>query len=123
MKYLRFSVTVGLTLILSQSALPQQKTKAPPKNVSSKEKSDAKLEAERIRKERQSQARLLLVSLASDARSFRDQALRARSLARIADALWEIDAEQSRTLFRKAWELRRSLIGKLMSGSTFATVL
>src|SRR6185436_10428865 len=55
-------------------------------------------------KERQAQARSLLVSLASDARSFRDQALRARALARIADALWEIDAEQARTLFRKAWE-------------------
>jgi len=103
MKYLRLSATVGLTLILSQSAFPQppsQKAKAPVKNVSSKEKS----EAERIQKERQAQARSLLVSLASDARSFRDQTLRARSLARIADALWEIDAEQGRTLFRKAWE-------------------
>ena len=107
MKYLRLFVTVGLTLIVSQSALsqpPSQKAKAPVKNVSSKEKSDAKLEAERIQKERQAQARSLLVSLASDARSFRDQTLRARSLARIADALWEIDAEQGRTLFRKAWE-------------------
>ena len=103
MKYLRLSATVGLTLILSQSAFPQppsQKSKAPVKNVSSKEKS----EAERIQKERQAQARSLLVSLASDARSFRDQTLRARSLARIADALWEIDVEQGRTLFRKAWE-------------------
>jgi len=105
MKYLRLFVTVGFTLILSQSAFPQppaQKPKAPVK--SAKEKSDAKLEAERIQKERQAQARSLLVSLASDARSFRDQALRARALARIADALWEIDAEQGRTLFRKAWE-------------------
>jgi hypothetical protein len=103
MKCLRSFVTIGLTLILSQSAFPQspsQKTKAPVKSVSSKEKS----EAERIHKERQAQARSLLISLASDARSFRDQTLRARSLARIADALWEIDAEQGRTLFRKAWE-------------------
>ena len=103
MKYLRLFVTVGFTLILSQSAFPQppaQKPKAPVK--SAKEKSDVKLEAERIQKERQAQARSLLVSLASDARSFRDQTLRARSLARIADALWEIDAEQGRTLFRKA---------------------
>jgi len=106
MKHLRVFVTVGFTLILSQSAFPQppsQKPKAPVKNVA-KEKSDAKLEAERIQKERQSQVRALLISLASDARSFRDQTLRARSLARIADALWEIDAEQGRTLFRKAWE-------------------
>ncbi|HEY4424724.1 MAG TPA: hypothetical protein VGN10_10975 [Pyrinomonadaceae bacterium] len=107
MKFLRLSATIGLTLILSQAAFPQppsQKAKAPVKSASSKEKSDAKLEAERIQKERQAQARSLLISLAIDARSFRDQTLRARSLARIADALWEIDAEQGRTLFRKAWE-------------------
>ena len=105
MKYVRLLVTVGFTLIFSYSAFPQtppQKSKAPVK--SSKPKADAKLEAERIQKERQAQARSLLVSLASDARSFRDQALRARSLARIADALWDVDAEQGRALFRKAWE-------------------
>ncbi len=104
---MKCSVTIGLSLILSQSAFPQppaQQAKAPLKKVSSNEKSDAKLEADRIRKERQAQARMLLVSLASDARSFREQALRARSLARIADALWTIDPEQGRALFRKAWE-------------------
>lgn len=105
MKWLRLSVIIGLSPILL--ACPQalaQKTKAPVKSISTKEKSEAKLEAERIRKEQQAQARSLLVSLASDARSFRDQTLRARSLARIADALWDVDAEQGRTLFRKAWE-------------------
>lgn len=103
MKYFGLSAVISLVL-LSQPAFPQQpaaKPKPTPKNVSSKEKSDAKLEAERIRKE---QARSLLVSLASDARSFRDQTLRARSLARIADALWDVDPEQGRALFRKAWE-------------------
>ena len=55
-------------------------------------------------KERRSKARALLVSLSSDARTFNDQTLRARSLARIADALWQVDAEQGRLLFRKAWE-------------------
>jgi len=69
-----------------------------------RDKSDAKAEADRIAKERREQARSLLISLASDARSFRDQTLRTRSLARIADALWGIDAEQGRALFRKAWE-------------------
>ena len=108
MKVFLLSVTCALSLVLlSQSAFPQQpaaKPKATPKSVSSKEKSAAKLEAERVRKERQAQARSLLISLASDARSFRDQVLRARSLARIADALWDVDAEQGRALFRKAWE-------------------
>src|SRR5215510_4027583 len=55
-------------------------------------------------KERRARARALLVSLATDARSFHDQTLRARSLARIADALWQVDADQGRLLFRKAWE-------------------
>jgi hypothetical protein len=49
-------------------------------------------------------ARLFLISLASDARSFHDQVLRARSLARIADALWAVDPDQGRTFFRQAWE-------------------
>ena len=102
MKCLRISVALAIGIGLSQATLAQ--TKAPAKNVSSKDKPAAKLEAERLRKERQTEARYLLVALASDARSFRDQTLRARSLARIADALWEVDAEQARTLFRKAWE-------------------
>ena len=46
----------------------------------------------------------LLVSLANDARNFPDQKLRARTLARVADALWEADSEQGRSLFRKAWD-------------------
>jgi hypothetical protein len=46
----------------------------------------------------------LLVSLANDARNYQDQRLRARTLSRIADALWEPDPEQGRALFRKAWD-------------------
>lgn len=46
----------------------------------------------------------LLVTLANDARSYTDQRLRARTLSRIADALWEPDPEQGRALFRKAWD-------------------
>ena len=46
----------------------------------------------------------LLVSLAKDARNYQDQKLRARTLSRIADALWEPDPEQGRALFRKAWD-------------------
>lgn len=46
----------------------------------------------------------LLVSLANDARNYQDQKLRARTLSRIADALWETDPEQGRALLRKAWD-------------------
>jgi hypothetical protein len=75
-------------------------TKASP--ASTKTAKDA--EAERAARQRRDKARSLLVALAVDARSFRDQPLRARSLARIADALWTVDPEQARAMFRKAWE-------------------
>lgn len=58
------------------------------------------LQARKLR----AQARSLLISLSTDARAFNDQTLRARSLASIADALWQVDAEQGRLLFRKAWD-------------------
>jgi hypothetical protein len=76
----------------------------PPIDGAARNKNDSRIESERIAKERRAQARALLISLASDARSFREQTLRARCLARIADALWDVDAEQGRTLFRKSWE-------------------
>ena len=60
--------------------------------------------AERILRERRSQAQSLLISLAADAGNYNDQTLRARTQARIADALWDADAERARTLFRKAWD-------------------
>jgi hypothetical protein len=46
----------------------------------------------------------LVSSLAEDARTFRDPALRARVQARAADALWETEREKSFTLFRRAWD-------------------
>ena len=64
----------------------------------------AKAEAERLRNERRLQARSLLIALASEARSFKDQALRARTMTRIADTLWTVDPEQARGLFRRAWD-------------------
>lgn len=68
------------------------------------QKSAALTEEERRERARRVAARALLVALSTDARAFNDQTLRARSLARIADALWAVDAEQGRLMFRKAWE-------------------
>lgn len=46
----------------------------------------------------------LVTSLADEARSFKDLALRPRVLARAADTLWDADADAARILFRRAWE-------------------
>src|SRR5262245_40374099 len=99
---------VGLTLVISvstsiaqtSSSTERASTTSPAK--SSKTKTDAELEQEyRVKR---NEARSLLAALATDARTFNDQALRARSLARIADASRTLDPDQGRLLFRKAWE-------------------
>ena len=69
-------------------------TKSKPTSAAAK----AKIEQQR------SMALSLLVSLANDARSFRDQKLRARTMARVADGIWSVDAAQGRALFLKAWD-------------------
>ena len=74
------------------------------RDEAAKEKAARDLEAERILKERRANAQSLLVNLAADTRNFNDQVLRARTLARIADALWETDRERGRTIFRTAWD-------------------
>lgn len=57
---------------------------------------------------RRTMASSLLTSLADEARSFRDLALRARVQARSADALWDTDPENARALFRRAWDSAES---------------
>ena len=95
---------LGLVFFTHPASTESQAAKPPINNAASREQSEAKAEADRVAKQRRAQARSLLLSLASDARSFRDQTVRARTLARIADALWDSDAERARELFRKAWE-------------------
>ena len=93
-----------LCLLLSANVTHgQTKQQAAPAKAAAAD-STAAADAELALKERRAKARSLLVSLSSDARAFQDQMLRARSLARIADALWRVDTEQGRLLFRKAWE-------------------
>src|SRR6476661_3825164 len=97
------SVVLGLVFsaILTQAQIADTK-QAPPKTAAAN--SVATADAELELKERRARARALLVSLSTDARTFHDQTLRARSLARIADALWKVDPDQGRLLFRKAWD-------------------
>lgn len=101
MKHLCFFI--GLLLFLTGTAAAQL-TEKTARTKTAPAKSAAAAEAEAETKERHARARSLLMALSSDARTFNNPMLRARSLARIADALWQVDAEQGRLLFRKAWE-------------------
>jgi hypothetical protein len=69
--------------------------------------------------QRRSVALSLLQSLAIEARSYRDEPLRARVQARIADALWDQDKEAARALFRRAWDVAEGLeLGSGNSGNS-----
>lgn len=75
--------------------------------------------------QRRATALSLLQSLAIEARSYRDEPLRARVQARIADVMWNRDQEAALALFRRAWEVaeavdqasnntRRSVTGRVV---------
>ncbi len=100
---LRTLLSVVLCATAVAQTTPTKEAKTIPK-TSARKKVAADPEAERIRKERREQAQALLISLAADAGSFKDQRHRARIQARIADVLWDSDQERARTLFRKAWD-------------------
>ena len=96
----------GIVAHAQTAEKPAAKPAPPPKTAA--KSTEPSPEAELELKERRAKARSLLVALSSDARTFRDETLRARSLARIADALWTVDPEQGRLLFRKAWDAAES---------------
>jgi hypothetical protein len=101
-----------LMLVNAQASKEPQASKDQPKDQKSKPTASkdqalkgAKLaELDPAAVERRNMAVSLLTSLADDARSFRDQKLRARVLARTADALWTTELDRSRDLFRRAWD-------------------
>jgi hypothetical protein len=113
---LRFLLTVSfltLTAITTNAQETADKTKsqsqantAPAKSATRNKEAAA---ANKARVDQQKALALsLLVSLSNEARNYSDPKLRARTLSRIADALWEPDPEQGRALFRKAWDAAES---------------
>ncbi len=91
----------------AQAAADKPSPQSQPAQTQTKQKAGSKASAAAAKAKIEQQRALalsLLVSLANDARSYTDQRLRARTLSRIADALWEPDPEQGRALFRRAWD-------------------
>ena len=93
------SYTHAQTSPTAKNATPAKSPAAADKN-----KTAASDEAKRREEQRRAAAIALLISVADEARSYRNQTLRARIQARAADILWETDAEKARALFRRAWE-------------------
>lgn len=102
-----FRFIVPCVLILSTSVCAQQITPATSPGKTTKAPAQKEVDPEFL--QRRSIAMSLLQSLAIEARSYREEPLRARVQARIADALWDQDKEEARALFRRAWEVAEGL--------------
>lgn len=102
--------TISLCLIATPALINAQTppaAKATPQKAAAKTEKGTKPARERpdpLASQRRATAITLATNLAEEARSFRDEQLRARVQMRAADALWESDAEQARALFRRAWD-------------------
>lgn len=101
---MRYSFITLALFVLVTGASAQSTDPTPTRSAKPRTTRTSSSDADVDRNERRGRARSLLLSLSTDARAFHDQTLRARSLARIANALWQVDTEQARLLFRKAWE-------------------
>jgi len=95
-------------LVLLTSALLNAQTPVP-KSQSDKDRLAAAAKDDPELRQRRSVALAALQALAIEARSYRDEPLRARVQARIADALWSQDQDAARTLFRRAWDVAEAL--------------
>jgi hypothetical protein len=97
--------------VMAQTPPAKDNNTAPAKKPADKKPAHEK--ADPLANERQAVAASLVTSLADDARSFRDETLRARVQARAADALWASDPEKARALFRRAWETAEAVDAEL----------
>jgi len=95
--------SVACLFILSCSTLSQ--TEIQKRVVTERVKeNNPTVDANAAEAQRRSFATSTVISLATDARSYKDLELRSRVLARAADALWDADNTTARALFLRAWD-------------------
>jgi hypothetical protein len=101
---MNYCCTIACIVALVTSVEAQKSAPGVPSERPQVETSARQNAAESEISQRHSIALSLLTSLATEARTYRDETLRARVQARVADALWDEDRENARALFRRAWE-------------------
>jgi hypothetical protein len=99
---------VSLCLLALSPALACAQKEAPPVKTAKKATATRPGTGNPLAEQRRTTAITLISSLADEARSYQDATLRARVLARAADALWETDAERARNYFQRAWDAAES---------------
>ncbi len=91
-----------IVLILVPVAALGQVAGNPEKPLTDQQKANAAAEA--LAAERRTFVVSQLISLADEARTYKELGLRAQVLVRVADALWNTDDDAARRIFRRAWE-------------------
>ena len=91
-------------VVLSFSIVAQTPAEKKPRTKVNDNEANKVSDTNSLELQRRAFAISLVTSLADEARSYHDRALRPRVLARAADTLWDADRDTARTLFRKAWE-------------------
>ena len=104
-----YSKALNLVALLCLLTLPiptlsQTESKNKPQTKTTDREIPKLSESDSLETQRRTFAISLITSLADEARSYQDLALRPRVLSRAADALWTTDSERARLLFRRAWE-------------------
>lgn len=97
----KFNVLVLFSWLCALSLFAQSPIRTP---QPSPKKTDEVVGTEALEAQRRTFAASLIMSLADEARGYKDLALRARVLARSADVLWDVDPDGARILLRRAWE-------------------
>ncbi|MDX6613591.1 MAG: hypothetical protein QOD75_2777 [Blastocatellia bacterium] len=118
MNYGRFTTFSLLVLLISATASSVAAQKPKPAEALQKSTSKSSVPVDPELAQRRSVALSELRALAIEARSYRDEALRARTQARVADALWDQDVDGARTLFRRAWEVAENVDAESGAGGT-----
>jgi hypothetical protein len=95
---------LAIPMLVEAQSLPVKPIPPSSSSRSTASMPSAPVETNALAEQRRTTAISLLTSLADAARSYREQSLRARVQARVADALWESDRDRARSLFRRAWE-------------------
>ncbi len=99
---------VSFCLLALSPALVRAQQEAAPAKTAKKAAATRPGTSNPLAEQRRTTAITLISSLADEARSYQDPTLRARVLARAADALWETDAERARNYFQRAWDAAES---------------
>lgn len=97
-------LALSLIVLATAPALVRAQKEAAPAKTNKQSAARRAATGNPLAEQRRMTAITLISTLADDARSFQDAVLRARVLARAADALWETDAERARNYFGRAWE-------------------